>query len=81
VLAYFKLLSNNAPVVADATAPARQMVIDAMASTPKAATSAKTAVDAYRGMTTASKRRMREHYLAHCDTLPDPVAGVADIAE
>jgi hypothetical protein len=81
VLAYFKMLSYNAPVVAAATAQARQMVIDAMASTPKAATPAKTAVDAYRGMTTASKRRMREFYLAHCDSLPDPVAGVADIAE
>jgi hypothetical protein len=81
VLAYFKLLSYNAPVVASATAPARQMVIDAMAATAQAATPAKTAVDAYRGMTTSNKRRMREHYLAHCDSLPDPVAGVADIAE
>jgi hypothetical protein len=78
VLAYFKLLSYNAPVVADATAPARQMVIDAMSTTPKAATDAKTAVNAYRGMTTANKRRMREHYLAHCDTLPDPVADIAE---
>jgi hypothetical protein len=79
VLAYFKLLSYNAPVVADATAPARQMVIDAMASTSKAATDAKTAVNAYRAMTAPSKRRMREYYLAHCDTLPDPV--LADIVE
>jgi hypothetical protein len=80
VLGYFKLVSYNAPVVAEASAPARQMVIDAMAATPKAATPAKTAVDAYRGMTTTSKRRMREYYLAHCDTLPDPVAldGVAE---
>jgi hypothetical protein len=78
VLAYFKLLSYNAPVVADATAPARQMVIDAMATTPQAATAAKTAVAAYRAMTTASKRRMREHYLAHCDSLPDPVADIAE---
>jgi hypothetical protein len=56
------------------------MVIDALAATPPAATPAKTAVLAYRFMTTASKRRMRAFYLAHCDTLPDPVAldGIAE---
>jgi hypothetical protein len=35
VLGYFKLLAYNAPVVADATAPARQMVIDAMGAVAK----------------------------------------------
>jgi hypothetical protein len=74
VLGYFKQLSKNAAVVADATAPARQMVIDAMAATPQATTAAKTAVNAYRAMTAGDKRRMRGFYLAHCDTLPDPVA-------
>jgi hypothetical protein len=80
VLGYFKLLSYNAPVVAEGTAPARQMVIDAMASTPQAATPAKTAVNAYRAMTAGNKRRMRGFYLAHCDTLPDPV-GMPAVAE
>jgi hypothetical protein len=78
VLGYFKLLAYNAPVVADACAPARQMVIDAMGATPQAATPAKTAVDAYRGMLPAGKRQMREHWLAHCDQLPDPMAPVAE---
>jgi hypothetical protein len=73
-LGYFKLMSYRAPVVAEAAAPARQMVIDAMASTPQAATPAKTAVNAYRSMSAADKRRMRGFYLAHCDLLPDPVA-------
>jgi hypothetical protein len=80
VLGYFKLLSYNAPVVAEACAPARQMVIDAMAAAPQAATAAKTAVGAYRAMSSGDKRRMRGFYLAHCDMLPDPVAldGIAE---
>jgi hypothetical protein len=78
VLGYFKLLAYDAPVVSDASAPARQMVIDAMAAVTEAATPAKTAVDAYRGMSPAGKRQMREHWLAHCDQLPDPMAPVAE---
>jgi uncharacterized membrane protein len=78
VLGYVKLLAFDAPVVADACAPARQMVIDAMAATVQAATPAKTAVDAYRSMLPAGKRQMREHWLAHCDQLPDPMAPVAE---
>jgi hypothetical protein len=75
--AYFKLIYTNAAVVADAPAPARQMVIDAVAATPAAATASKTAIDAYRGMSAAGKRQMREHYNAQCDALPDPTDDVA----
>jgi hypothetical protein len=74
--AYFKMLHIGAAVVAGAPAPARQMVIDAVAATPKAATASKTALDAYRGMSVACKRQMREHYNAQCEALPDPTAVV-----
>jgi hypothetical protein len=70
VVAYFKALANALPVVADASAPTRQLVIDAMGKATQLATPAKTAAGAYRGMSAGDKKRIRGFYLAHCARAP-----------